>query len=66
MLACDPIDYIQATAKSDEYDGLVGEQVSDTVARVWTDMIENRNFPKFRETYSDHSLVCVRGMEDRD
>ena len=63
-----PIDYVLATAKTDAYGGLVGEEVTETVARVWTDLIENDDFGKFREVYSDHLpvSVCVRVMKDTD
>ena len=37
-------------------------------AKVWTDLIENGDFAKFREVYSDHLpvSVCVRLMKDTD
>ena len=64
----EPIDYILATAKSDEFSGLVGEEISQTAARVWTDLIENDGFGTFRTVYSDHLpvSVCVRVMADTD
>lgn len=64
----DPIDYILATAKSNEYGGLLGEEVLEAEAKVWTDLIENGDFAKFREVYSDHLpvSVCVRLMTDTD
>ena len=39
-----------------------------TVARVWTEMIENDDFGRFREVYSDHLPVseCVGVMADTD
>ena len=63
-----PIDYILATAKSEEFGGLLGEEVLEPEARVWTELIEGGDFAKFRETYSDHLpvSVCVRLMEDTD
>ena len=64
----DPIDYILATAKSGEFGGLLGEEVLEPEARVWTELIEDGEFAKFRKTYSDHLpvSVCVRLMKDTD
>lgn len=64
----DPIDYVLATAKSNEFGGLLGEEVLETEAKVWTDLIEDGDFAKFREIYSDHLpvSVCVRLMKDTD
>ena len=64
----DPIDYVLATAMSNEYGGLLGEEVLESEAKVWTDLIEDGDFAKFREIYSDHLpvSVCVRLMKDTD
>ena len=64
----DPIDYILATVKSNEFGGLLGEEVLEPEAKVWTDLIEDGDFEKFREVYSDHLpvSVCVRLMKDTD
>jgi len=64
----DPIDYVLATAKSDEFGGLLGEELLQPKARVWTDLIEDGDFAEFREIYSDHLpvSVCVRLMKDTD
>ena len=64
----DPIDYILATVKSNEFGGLFSEEVLEPEAKVWTGLIEDGDFAKFRKVYSDHLpvSVCVRLMKDTD
>lgn len=64
----DPIDYIIATNKSARHSGLVGEELPRAQAKVWTSLISNSNYDKYRKTYSDHLpvSVCVKVMADND